>query len=118
MVDIIKWHIDNGGHAERGVAPHALRLLNETVELCIASGAAYDDIIRAVTDECIKAYKNDDWGGNIKDIPQEFADVSFLLDAFKHYAKIDVEQARSDKFKILLKRDFKPDENGVLWRAK
>ena len=115
MVNIIKWHKDQGGHGGR-LSGHALRLLRETVELCIASGATYKEINEATYAECIKATNRHEWGGNPDDLPQEFADVSILQEVFAHYAGIDVERAREDKFKIILDRKWSADADGVLWR--
>lgn len=113
--DIIKWHKDNGGF-KGNLAAHALRLLGETLELAIAAGASEDDILDLTATEMTKAAVRHEWGGNPDDIPQEFADVSFLQELFSHYAGIDVPQARKDKFKILEEREWSPDVFGVLWR--
>lgn len=112
---IVKWHQDNGGFSG-DLAGHACRLLRETVELCIAAGADVDRIIPAVESEIAKADKRGEFGGNPDDLPQEFADISFLQDVFAHYAKINVPQARKDKFAILLDREWEADKDGVLWR--
>lgn len=115
MVDIIKWHQEQGGNGNR-LAGHALCLLNETIELCVTAGATHHEIAKVVNDECNKAHKRHEFGGDPNELPQEFADVSFLQEVFAHYANIDINQAREDKFKILLDRKWKPDNDAVLWR--
>lgn len=114
-VDIIKWHTDNGGFAG-DLGQHACRLLRETVELCIAAGAQENEIILDVCAEIDKAQSRDEFGGSPEDLPQEFADISFLAEVFAHYANIDVRKARADKFQILLGREWEVDSSGVLWR--
>lgn len=115
MVDIIKWHQEQGGCGFR-LAGHALRLLNETIELCVTAGATHFEILKVVNSECNKAIDRHEFGGNISELPQEFADVSFLQEVFAYYAGINIEQAREDKFKILLDRRWRADADGVLWR--
>ncbi len=115
MVDIIKWHKDQGGHGAK-LSDHALRLLHETVELCVASGADINEIIYVVLEECQTALNKHEFGGSPENIPQELADVSFLQEILAHYANINTEQAREDKFKILLERQWEADDSGVLWR--
>ena len=116
MVDIITWHKEQGGHGNKRLAGHALRLLNETIELCVTAGATHHEILKVADDECAKAVNRDEFGGDPNELPQEFADVSFLQEIFAHYANVDISQAREDKFKILLDRKWRADDDGVLWR--
>lgn len=114
---VIHWHQLNGGNKGR-LAAHALRLLNEAVELCIACGAERTEIAERVFKEFEKATSKNEWGGNPDDIAGECADVSLLLDVVAHYGDVCLQDARITKFEVVLKRDWYADEDGVLWRPR
>lgn len=116
MIDIIKWHKDNGGFCARA-ASHALRLLGECMELCISLGAQPSELRDVIEYEINKAENRGEFDRiKIRAVPGEFADVSFLFKLLAHYTDIDVALAEEEKFPILLHRKWEPDTNGVLWR--
>lgn len=117
MIDIIKWHKDNGGFRGR-LAGHALRLLGETIELCIALGATADEIRKVNIHEIDKALARNEFSRPLYRLATagEFADVSINFEVLTHYANIHLEEARAAKFPILLHRKWEADTDGVLWQ--
>ena len=114
------WHSVNGGHFERP-AGHALRLLCEVVELCIAAGAQPAELTETVQSEMVKATSKGEWLGeddliNFFTIGEEWADSAILLEVFRNYAHIDGDTEVEDKHQVLLGRDWEVDRDGVLWR--
>lgn len=117
MIDIIKWHKDNGGFHGR-LAAHALRLLGEAIELCIVLGTTPDEIRKVGIREIDKAEDRNEFGTpkTKGQIAGEFADVSFLFTVLAHHAKVDIAKAEAIKYPILLHREWEADIDGVLWR--
>jgi nucleoside 2-deoxyribosyltransferase len=114
-MDVMRWHIQNGGAFNRP-AGHALRLLREVIELCITSGASEEEIFNHSEAEIIKAYDRNEWGGDPSQAPQEWADCQLLLDVYAGHAGIDKVSAKRDKLDILHERAWEADADGVLWR--
>ena len=111
------WHVSNGGHfgQPRG---HALRLLCEVVELCIASGATPLNIMDAIRSEMAKATDKQEWDPeyDAKAVSEEWADCAILLEVFRNLADINGNGAVFDKHKVLVEREWAVDADGVLWR--
>lgn len=115
---VIAWHEKNGGRNGR-LAGHALRLLHETIELCIACGAGLDEINERVNYEIAKAIKKKDFDSpvTIDNAREEMADVSFLLDVLAHRTgNADLTGVRETKLAVLDGREWEADNDGVLWR--
>ena len=110
-----RWHEMQGGNF-RQPAAHAVRLLREVVELCIASGALESQIAGAVYREIEKARRRREFGGNPLLVAGEWADCALLLDVFAGYFGIDPVEARRNKLDELWQREYRPDADGVLWR--
>lgn len=95
----------------------ACRLLNEVVELCIATGATPQAIQSAVDEEFGKALHRNAW----PDTPQpaymadEFADVDILAKAFAAVNGIHAGVCRDTKMQINRKRHWHVTEEGILY---
>ncbi len=116
-VDIPRWHQENGGNFNTP-GSHAIRLLREVVELCMAAGAQEKDIILHTKLEAIRQKNKSDFNenGNPDSLPDEWADCKILLDLFAHYSNIDRVNAVHTKVDILWNREWQADKDGVLWR--
>ena len=112
----IRWHEANGGTFHQP-AGHALRLLREVVELCVASGANEREIIEHASAEIAKAARRDEFGGNAASIAQEWADCAILLDIFARHVGIDASAEIRKKIALLWEREWKPGPSGALYRA-
>lgn len=116
---IVAWHRENGGHPGSAKG-HALRMLREVVELCIACGATTRDVNTAIQEECIKAIQKNEMKGTFtqENVNEEFADVSILLAVFEKYyiPQHEAYGAIAEKFGRCLVRDWEADKDGVLWR--
>ncbi len=119
--EVIQWTDDVGGHCNVNADSkyHALRLLNETVELCIAAGANGTDIFESVYSEINKEISKH---GELKPSPEtildEVADVAILIEIFAHHTNTSIDDAVANKLKILYNREWRIDEHGVIWRKK
>ncbi len=119
--EVIQWTDDVGGHCNVNADSkyHALRLLNETVELCFAAGATENDVYQTIENEVSKEISKN---GEIKPSPEtisdEVADVAILIEIFAHHTNTSIDDAVADKLKILYNREWKTDEYGVIWRKK
>ena len=113
--DVMRWHRENGGRPI-GMAGHALRILNEVIELCIAAGAQSADIYHVVHSELTKAFVRGDFNGERGIVDGEWADCALLLDIFAGHYGIDSVTARRNKLDTLWERRWRADECGVLWR--
>ena len=114
---IENWHVANGGHFGRP-AGHALRLLCEVVELCIASGAKPLEVMDAVRSEMDKATEKQEWDPSYDPaaVGEEWADCAILLEVFRRLADIDGTAMCLAKHGVLLRREWVVDDDGVLWR--
>lgn len=128
--EILLWHDKFGGSCvhPRHLFAHALRLLNETVELCIACGAEPSEIVKVVFNEIAKAGEkkeiildrnaltNNSWNNvQVPKIEKEAADVVILLDILESYGGFNIHNAVREKLYILYERKWEADEHGVLW---
>lgn len=117
--EVRDWHRTNGGHATRP-AGHALRILREVVELCVASGASRSEIYEAVAAEDDKATGRQEFGQGY--IPykalEEFIDVTLLMKVFRGYFidEVDLLHKTRAKMEVVRNRAWEPDADGVLWR--
>lgn len=121
---IREWHRMHGGFQGR-LAGHALKSLEEMVELCFACGADENEIVRTVTRECSKqlAKEREDQGKTFtresfkSDIEEEYADVMICLVILAFYAQIMHEdQVVRRKIPILEGREWEATKDGVLVR--
>lgn len=117
--EIIKFHAKNGGFGGHP-SGHALRLLREVVELCVACGADRARIQKAILEELDKATMRGELGTYTEEgMAEEVADCEILLTVFKHYFFYDQEQeevAIMRKLGICKERKWEADLDGVLWR--
>lgn len=113
--DVMRWHRSQGGHF-RMPAMHAVRLLREVVELCIAAGALESDMAIAFYREVEKARERGEFGGTPGNVAVEWADCALLLDVFAGYMGIVPVAARRHKLDTLWERKYFADQFGVLWR--
>lgn len=116
---IIDWHQSRGGAGHRA-AGHALRILREVVELCIASGAQVYELEDALYAEVAKALDRKEFmkTHTPAEVLEEFVDVRMLMTVFKRYFIIprDLEAMEWSKLEVCRKRQWQPDADGVLWR--
>lgn len=113
--NIIRWHEENGGFC-KNPADHALRLLREVIELCVASGATYPAIQQAVTAEVDKAIERNEFGGAPDKVPEEWVDCHILLEVFRYYLGIDGEAELKRKMPVLWARKWEASSGGALYR--
>jgi hypothetical protein len=117
--EVSYWHRSQGGHAGRPAA-HAVRMLRECVELCVASGATELEIKMAVRRECEKASQRHEFiqSTQYSHILEEFIDVKILSMVFRTYFLNfgDIENEMFRKMSVLRQRQWTPDADGVLWR--
>ena len=117
---VVSWHISNGGFNGR-IAGHALRLLNEAVELCVACGADPVEIGERVHMEIAKARSRNELG-TVQCVPtirEELADVDILSTVIAHHTgnrNLDIDC--ENKVSVLFQRKWTVDSDGVLWRSK
>jgi hypothetical protein len=113
--DVARWHVEAGG-TFTWPKSHALRLLREVIELCIACGAKASEITSHVDAEFAKADDKKEWGGDSLAIPEEWADCALLLEVFRSHAGIERHQEVREKLKVLWDREWAPDPGGALYR--
>jgi hypothetical protein len=116
-----RWHSDSGGHITR-TADVALRLLRETVELCVASGAAKDEVIGHVAEEVAKALRRREFKVPMADVDvheatsAEWADCAILLEVIRAHLKVDPHAAIRSKVSVLWGRAWQATPGGALYR--
>lgn len=117
LLKVVSWHKKNGGGViNENLAPHALRLLNEVVELCLACGAKPWEIQYTAAEEIKKQLAR---GIEMSmDVGDEIADVQILTAILAYYARKNLREECEHKLDILHTRKWKADEHGVLWRDK
>lgn len=113
--DIGRWHADSGAHFGRP-AGHAVRLLREVIELCIAAGATQFEMADAMMAEVKKARERGEFGGDPSAIPEEWADCAILIEAFRKLAGIDGHIEIRRKLDVLWRREWEADPSGALYR--
>lgn len=117
--EVLAWHVGNGGFGGRA-AGHAIRMLRECVELCIASGASEAEIKMAVRRECDKATERKEFGKDhgLAGRVEEFTDVRLLGIIYQQYF-IPPSVAAQElwrKLDVCRARAWQVDADGVLWR--
>ncbi|KKL86526.1 hypothetical protein LCGC14_1943870 [marine sediment metagenome] len=118
---VIGWHLSNGGFCPvQEQKYHALRLLHEAVELCLATGADKYETTAVVQDEVVKHMERhgSTTAINLASVWEEIADVAILLEIFVYYTDVAIDNVVRDKLDVLYERKWKADEHGVLWRDK
>ncbi len=117
--EIMEWHRSQGGFGSRPAA-HALRMLRECVELCVASGATEAEIKMSVRRECDKATERGDYTTthSLREVTEEFVDVGLLGVVFRNYfiPTYTLENEIRRKLDVCKGREWEPDADGVLWR--
>lgn len=114
----VDWHVGAGGKNVR-LAGHALRLLNEAVELCVAAGATADEIRDRVAAEMVKATGRGEFNQPVEldNVRAELVDVQILGDVLAHWTGgADTEAERAAKIAVLHGREWEADGDGALWR--
>lgn len=117
--EIMDWHRSRGGSGTRA-AGHALRILREVVELCVASGATEGEIKMAVRRECDKATDRREFNRipTYQNALEEFVDVKILMIVYRNYfiphGSLENEMRR--KLDVCNGREWQADSDGVLWR--
>lgn len=99
---------------------HALKLLEEVVELCFAAGASPENVMDAVGDEIRKAEKKGEvtYVDDRAKMGEECADVAISLDVVLRECGIDLTAEVAKKIPVLETRQWSPDERGVLRRPR
>jgi len=116
----VYWHLNNKGHKGPDPFPckgHALKVLGEVIELCVACGASSKEILQVVTSElCKEIEKRND--GELKDIDEEIVDVLGTITILHYHVNgsslIKINQKAEEKIKILNSLEWEVDDNGVL----
>lgn len=115
---IAQWHTEAGGYNGR-IAGHALRLLNEAIELCIVAGASAGEISSRVGAEIAKAANRGEFEQQVtfEAVRAELADVIITADVVAHYTgNVNMDIECTHKLEILKERKWEADSDGVLWR--
>ncbi len=117
--EIMEWHRLHGGAGKRA-AGHALRMLRECVELCVAAGARRDEIYGACYSEMVKATDRQEFTKihTHNEISEEFVDVKILATIFRNYfiPTPTLEYWMRHKLDVCSGRAWEADADGVLWR--
>jgi hypothetical protein len=117
--EIMEWHRSRGGGGIRA-GGHAVRILRECVELCVASGARPEEIHEAFSAEMAKATDRGEFekSHTFRDALEEFVDVRILMTVYRGYfvAWGDLENEMRRKLHVCSGRAWKADASGVLWR--
>lgn len=112
--DIGRWHVESGGNFTYP-GGHAVRLLREVVELCVAAGADINEITRAVQSEIRKAQDRGERADPMA-VPSEWSDCAILLKVFAQYAGISEHVEVRNKLDILWERRWGAANSGALYR--
>jgi len=122
FIDSIAGHV----RTESSVAG---RLLEEVVELCLASGLSAGQILAHVADslhnQSLKASATtghtvfpSNLHGEINELPEECADVSLLVKDICHVAGIDIFEQEQVKFSAFKLKTFRVTEKGTVYAVK
>ena len=119
--DIRRWHDVNGAHFTRP-AGHALRLLREVVEFCVAAGASQDEIMVHTMEEINKALERNEFSpdGTMQELStaaEELADCQILITVFASRAGINLTHEVRHKAVILWGREWEAGKSGALYRV-
>ena len=123
---VIAWAKNNGVHISNGPAGHALKLLEEVTELCIASGAAWGEIQRTVHNEVLKGVNRQKFNihpetrhaPDREEMKEEVADVSICLSMYAYFSDIEEDAEVSNKLPVLEEREWVVNEDGVPTRPR
>lgn len=118
--DVRQWHVSQGGHCGR-LAGHALKLLEEAVELAVVAGAGRREIEDVVAFEIDKARSRAEFVAPGVPVPKgkvldELADVALLVDLLEMHLGGWLEDAKRRKVVVLGQREWLVDPDGVLYR--
>lgn len=116
------WWWVNGGFAPDDPSAHALKILEEVVELCYASGATTTMISQIIASEIRKAEERDEATGrhNPEAMQEEIGDVIVTVCSLvQHYpGYLDSKKSVRDVLTKLATRQWSPDASGVLRRPR
>jgi hypothetical protein len=114
---ILNWHKRKGGFYGHPAA-HALKALEEMIELCIASGALPDDVQKVVDKELVKAEQKGEVSSspNKYRIGEEIADTVICLVICQEVSRVSCSAEIDNKLPILYEREWQPNNDGVLRR--
>lgn len=114
------WRSSNGGHNYQPHG-HALKILEEVVELCLASGAAPEEILGTANTELDKGRTKGDIHPlhfDLIAVGEEIADVQICLAVAQIEYNLNTEAAIDTKIPVLESRTWAPDWRGVLRRPR
>lgn len=113
------WRRRHGGHYQQPAA-HALKALEEMVELCFASGCSDHEVVSTVAAEIGKARQKGEVTKTLSrdKVAEELADVTVCLCVIAVEGSYDVPAAVAAKIPVLESREWSPDARGVLRRSR
>lgn len=116
---IKKWREEYGGHNKVPHA-HALKALEEMVELCFAAGASVSEISLVVEEEMLKAKERGDDAPGFKReaVHAELGDVLVCLGVIIVNNDYDPGSIVEHTFGVIKGRQWAPDADGVLRRPR
>ncbi len=110
--DIAEWQDRIGARFTRP-AGHALRLLHEVVELCLAAGADGKEIMQRVGYELLRGEKG---GGSAEEMRKELSDVAINVEVLNRFLGGMLDTDVAAKLVIIDVRQWELDRDGVPWR--
>lgn len=115
------WQDEFGGFPG-DIKAHALKTLEECIELCVATGCTKEQIDKSVDRELVKAERKGELTGETANpyvIGEEAADTLICLWAFIYHFNVPYKKAIDNKIPVLMSRKWKPNElTGVLERPR
>ena len=117
-LDIMLWHTGNGGSFRRP-AGHALKILEEAIELCYACGASVNEVAYVVHSETDKAVRKREVTNHphFLKAKEEIADVTILTHILATHLNTSMDVEAKKKLPILRRRAWKATGDGVLKRS-
>lgn len=114
--EAIEWHKETGGNSgthDKAIAGHALKALEEMIELCFACGARIDEVCKVTARQCDAQVANPNTS---EDISEEAFDTLACLAVLTHQFNIRIQAAGYAKLKVLREREWGVTTDGVLLR--
>lgn len=117
LARVARWNDSFGGHYTNP-AEHALKTLQEAVELALHSGAKSDEISEVVYQECCSQMAKPDWkpGYDKAKVQEEIADVCICVEKHRTFEKMDLNDVVDRKIDVLFERSWDVTPGGVLVR--
>lgn len=116
---VAAWRRKNGGTCEFPAA-HALKALEEVVELCYAAGARTGEIYDVVGRKAHKAEDRGENNGcfNLAAVKEECAGSLICLEVIGVACGFSLDSEAQQKIQVLESRSWAPDARGVLRRPR